>query len=126
MWTCVRVKENGCQILRVSEDSVCDGLSSTWFYKPCKVEEASLEELSRLRRLISWPLTHLLKGGFTCIKAPALSSNSVYSSFFALSPSLPHPASPDTEPHEIYTAFKLNVNEGYVSLGLRGMMVEIP
>lgn len=36
------------------------------------------------------------------------------------------PASPDTEPHEIYTAFQFNVNEGNVSLGLHGMMVEIP
>lgn len=64
---------------------MCSGLWDIWFYNPCKVEEASIEELSHPQRLISWPLTHLWKESFTCIKAPAPSSNSVYSSFFSLS-----------------------------------------
>lgn len=88
-----------------------------------KVKEPSIEELLP-QDIISWPLTYVWKESFTCIKAQAPSSNSVYSSFF-FSFLLPHPASPDIKPHEIYTAFKLNVDEGYISLGLHGMVVEI-
>lgn len=119
----VREKENDLDIECVQQDkrvvvviSVHSGLWGIYFYNPCKVKEASIDA-SFLD-----PLPTFWKESFTCIKAPAPSSNSVYSSFF-LSPSLPHPASPDTNTHEIYTAFELNGNE---SLGLHGMMAEIP
>lgn len=58
-----------------------------------------------------------------CIKAPASSRNCLFLIF--LSFLLPYPVFPDTDPHEIYTAFKFLVNEEYVSLGLPGIMVKI-
>lgn len=94
---CQRVCERESQQRdeRVEMVMVClwDGMWNIWFYNPCKVEEAAIEELSHPHRLISWPLTHLWKESFTCIKVAVPSGSSVYSSFFSLflssSPSFP-------------------------------------
>lgn len=104
---------------------MCGVLWGIWFYKPCKVEEAAIEEHSQHPPPHSLTSHPPLKGELYLHKSTS-SKQQLFILRFSRSPLLPHPASPDIEPHEIYTAFKLNVNEGYVSLGLHGMMVEIP
>lgn len=59
----------------------------------------------------SWPFTHLLKEELYLYKT----GSSVYSSRFLTLPKFLALLPPIAEPHEIYTTFKLNVNEGYVS-----------
>lgn len=72
--------------------------------------------------LVSDPSPTFWKESFTCIKEAALFIPPRFlplPKFLTLPPRI-------AKPHEIYTTFKLNVNEGYVSFGFHGMMVKIP
>lgn len=88
-----------------------------------KVKEPSIEELSYLRTSFPDP-SPMFERRALHKSTSSKQQLCLFLIFFSFL--LPHPASPDIKPHEIYTAFKLNVDEGYISLGLHGMVVEIP